>query len=412
MFCEGKMLGVLEVEGGMGDELLHEIDGQSFLFAFSGLAGGRNLLEGFVEPIFDYMDPDGHFKETERKISDINERLKSEDDAQLRLIRKEMSVQLQHWLFEQYVVHNAEGAQASIASIFSSKGLVPPGGTGECAGAKLLEYAYRHGYKPIAMGEFWYGKSPAKEIRRHGSFYPSCTSKCGPLLGFMLQGLDVQEPYGVTSDYSVVYEDEYIIVVDKPSGMLSVPGRIPQKSLLEHLRERYGTEEIFSCHRLDMDTSGYMVFARSLRCQSEIQIQFEKREVRKAYLAKLLPGENKLSKGMKGTIDLPLYPDWDNRPRQMVDHEDGKASLTDYEVLSELSGGFVMVRFVPHTGRTHQLRVHSAHQDGLGRPIFGDRLYGGLSNEGDNLCLRAVYLSLRHPISGEILRFEDSCTIL
>ena len=411
IFEEGKMLGVLEVENAPEDDpLINRIDGRDFLFAFSGLAGGTNKIDGFVPPIFDYMDPQGHFKRTETEISAINALLENcspEDAAALKIRRKEMSVELQKWLFDQYVVHNAQGQSQTIGEIFESRGLVPPGGTGECAAPKLLEYAYLRGYRPLAMGEFWYGKSYGKQLRMQGCFYPSCTSKCGPLLGFMLEGLDVEPSYGAADDYEVLYEDEAIIVASKPSGMLSVPGRIPSKSLLERLKERYRTEEIYSCHRLDMDTSGVMVFARSLRYQANLQGQFENREVEKSYLALLLPGEKPLNK--KGRIELPVYPDWDLRPRQKVDFDEGRPAVTDYEILETRPDGCCKVRFFPKTGRTHQLRVHSAHPDGLGRPIVGDRLYGGVRQNSVRLCLHAEKLTFTHPLRGEKITAQDTC---
>lgn len=392
LFSEGKMLGVLLAEG-------HK--GIIPLYAFSGLAGGRSSVEGFVPPIFDYSAPDGYFRTREAEISAAGQHEAAE-----------MSRELQAWLFDRYRVHNALGEEASIMEIFAGRGLVPPGGTGECAGPKLLEHAFRSGLKPLAMGEFWYGASPSSEVRASGRFYPSCTGKCGPLLSWMMKGLDVapnplDEGFSDGTEPQIIYEDEAIIVVDKPAGMLSVPGRVKAPSLLDWLRERFG--EVHSCHRLDMDTSGLMVFARNAEAKTALELQFAGREVSKTYRARLVAapansGRN-MKKGAKGTIALPLMTDWDDRPRQMVDKVNGKKAITEYEVTEVLPDGEVEVLFTPLTGRTHQLRVHAAHKEGLGRPIKGDRLYG--DSTGGRLWLHAVTLTFRHPSGGGTVTFSS-----
>ncbi len=373
LFAPGKMLGILKTDRG-------------FLYGFSGLAGGKAVIEGFVPPIFDCtkVDIDSH----------------SEEESQ----------RLQKWLFSQYKVLNALGQSRSILDIFADKGLVPPSGTGECAGPKMLQEAYLKGMKPLAMGEFWYGASPEREVRRQGCFYPSCTGKCGPLLEWMLQGLDVEaNPLDDDNLWSseeplIRFEDMHIIVVDKPSGMLAVPGRTAKKPLSRWLEEKCSCE-IFSCHRLDMDTSGLMVFAKSLQGQIEIRRQFEQRLVSKAYMAIIDPPLKGRITPREGKISLPLALDYYDRPRQMVDRENGKPAVTGYEIIRDLEDGRSLVRLVPYTGRTHQLRVHCAHEAGLGRPISGDRLYGGSPLAG-RLMLHACYLSFRHPETGERLTFK------
>jgi Pseudouridylate synthases, 23S RNA-specific len=396
LFAEGKMMGTLVTD-------------REVLYAFSGTAGGRSLVEGFVPPIYDLQNPDGHFKKREAEISVYNRLISdnpsSETSVELKRLRKEMSNELQEWIFDQYKVLNAKGECRTIKEIFGDQGLVPPGGTGDCAAPKLLQYAYLHGLKPLAMGEFWYGASPSREVRHQGCFYPSCTGKCGPLLGFMLQGLDV-EPNPLERDWelyepSIKYQDDDIIVVDKPSGMLAVPGRTAKKSLQEWLSEHFG-REVYSCHRLDMDTSGLMVFAFTLESKVSVEGQFAARSVEKQYLARLSSARaasRSLREGQEGTISLPLSLDYYDRPRQMVDFEAGKPAVTDFKVLEMLPNGEVDVLFTPHTGRTHQLRVHSAHNLGLGRPIKGDRLYGGTRDAV--LHLKAVKLSFTHPVSGK-----------
>ncbi|MCR5352584.1 MAG: RluA family pseudouridine synthase [Bacteroidales bacterium] len=350
-----------------------------------------------MPPIFDLTEPDGYFRKREAEIS-----VMPAGEA-----RKAASAELQTWIFEQYRVSNARGETIPIREVFARRGLVPPGGTGDCAAPKLLQYAYSHGLTPIAMGEFWYGASPASEVREQGRFYPSCTGKCGPLLSFMLEGLTV-EPNPLDREYTteaeprILHADDDILVVCKPSGMLAVPGRTRAISLLDWLRARYG--EVHSCHRLDMDTSGVMVFARNLPAKVELERQFAEREVVKTYRARLVSGNKPFGHAPRGTIALPLALDYYDRPRQMVDREHGKLAVTEYEVLAQLPDGEIDIRFRPKTGRTHQLRVHAAHADGLGRPIKGDRLYG--SPDGGRLWLHAETLTIHHPASGEEMCFE------
>lgn len=324
----------------------------------------------------------------------------------LKAQRAIMSDELQKWIFNQYVVHNALGEEKSIYEIFNSQGMTPPGGTGECAAPKLLEYAYRKGMTPIAMGEFWYGQSPQTAVRTHGHFYPSCTSKCGPLLGFMLKGLYIDSSYRTPDDPKIIFEDDYIVVASKPSGMPSVPGLDGKRSLLEWLKTNTGSG-IISVHRLDMDTSGVMVFAKDAVTAVAIQKQFENHTIRKTYMARLSPAKEgrPLKEGETGCIELPLNPDYDERPRQKVDMLNGKASLTEYEICKIHSDGSTDIMFYPKTGRTHQLRVHSAHTLGLGRPILGDMLYGGAFSE--RLHLHAYKLSFQHPADNILMEFSD-----
>ena len=382
-WAEGKMLGVLLTDRGP-------------IYAFSGLAGGRAQIEGFVPPIYDYTPEDGYFRRTEAAISSMQDGpLKSRESARL-----------QEWLFRQYKVCNARGEWSDVYTIFAERGLVPPGGTGDCAAPKLLQYAYTHGLTPLETGEFWYGEA-REQVREQGRFYPACTGKCGPLLSYMMQGLDV-EPNPLDSDYlysepKIIYSDEAIIVADKPSGMLSVPGRSSRKSLLDLLAGRFG--QAFSCHRLDMDTSGVMVFARTPEAKVCLDGQFAAGEVQKTYRARLEASPTPFRHRRSGTISLPLSSDYYDRPRQIVDYASGKAAITEYEVLEQFPGGEMDIPFRPRTGRTHQLRVHAAHPQGLGRPIKGDRLYG--SNSPGRLWLHAASLRFRHPISGEMMEFED-----
>ena len=415
------------------------------------------------------------------------------DIESLKKQRASMSESLQDWIFRQYIVHKSSGESASIAEIFAHKGLVPPGGTGECAAPKLLEYAYRNGLEPLAMGEFWYGRSPEAAVRTHGHFYPSCTSKCGPLLGYMLRGISSlssghtaegqneparrNEPVASQNEPEtpiIIYEDDAVIVVEKPSGMPSVPGLDGRQSLLEWLSsplsntqsissspskqniavmssEQSASRHPHAVHRLDMDTSGIMVFAKTHEAAVNLRGQFEHHTIRKTYIARVsAPEVGQTTKqehppiaqsqesfryptaqtGNTGTIDLPLSPDYDERPRQKVDFKQGKDAYTEYEVIKENPDGTADLLLYPHTGRTHQLRVHCAHTLGLGRPILGDLLYGAHSiydsksnitwqsgkqqggftepHHPTRLHLHALSITFIHPLTAEPLTFTSN----
>lgn len=330
----------------------------------------------------------------------------SEIEGKIDIARKERSrasEELQRWISESCSVHNFDNETLSIMEIFRVQGLIPPGGTGECAAPKLLEYAALNGLHPLEMGEFWYGQSPSTAVRNHGHFYPSCTSKCGPLLKFMMRGLSVQEPPISIPEPMIIYLDRDIVVVVKPSGIPSVKGTDGRISLEEWLR--INTKgEIFPVHRLDMDTSGIMIYARNPESEVFLKREFEEHIVRKEYRARLLPW-NKIPE--KGTVELPLSPDYDERPRQMVNSNNGKGAVTRYTVTGIDKDGLIEVSFFPHTGRTHQLRVHAAHKSGLGCPIAGDMLYGA-GAFGERLCLHAYAIAFIHPRSAEPLSFATT----
>ena len=385
----GKMFGVLVVESS---------DGLAFLAAYSGLLAGRNDWDYFVPPVYDAQQPDGHFKTTEREIS-LATHLSP-------LTSKQMSQELQLWLFHQYQLLNAHGETKDLVDIWQSyysrpkllqKFPLPPGGTGDCCAPKLLQYAYQHGLKPVCMAEFWWGAPTKEELRQHLNYYPACRGKCKPILTWMLQGLDVDpdpETLGLQHlEIPTVYEDNDLLVIDKPSGILSVPGRIEDYSVETVMRERYPDSIV--AHRLDMGTSGLLIVAKNGEAYRILQQQFIHHEVRKKYLALLeQPGQG------TGVISLPLRPDPMNRPRQVVDMLHGKRAVTRYEYISDR-----LVALWPETGRTHQLRIHCAHPDGLANPIVGDELYG---TRDKRLCLHAAEIWFRHPVTGSEMHFETT----
>ena len=383
--------------------------------------------------------------------------------------RKQMSDELQRWLFSAYRMLNAKGEERDLIDIFREyTHAMPPAGAGDCCAPKLLQYAYLHHLRPVCMAEFWWGESPASEIRHHLHYYPACRSKCLPILTHMLKGLDVAPNPLAQKRHSaeprVLYADEYIMVVDKPAGMLSVPGKaesvrsefsdsanISVEEYFANLQlptnSQFTTEQftigeadnsklkiqnskfLKAAHRLDMDTSGLLVLARTEEAYVELQRQFASRETVKRYEAVLsgVPTQNSKLKtqnsstqpsGCLEAISLPLIADINDRPRQRVDMEHGKPALTLYNIVEvravdantavayttkKVDKRRTLVHLYPKTGRTHQLRVHCAHPLGLACPILGDPLYG--TERADRMYLHAAELTFRHPITGEPMHF-------
>lgn len=499
-FCreleEGKMLGVLIAKDPSG--VSHS------LYAFSGQLGtGGFFHKGFVGPVFDYLQPDGHFKTKEADISRQNidislfeknslakikrdfetakERLdagiseyrekcrlsKLERDAkreagvtdetelatmirqsqfekaELHRLKKEAAAKLkpfeetlkrakehleamktkrrldsetlQQWLFNNCKLLNARGETKSISEIFADTPMrIPPSGAGECCAPKLLQAAYLRGWQPIAIAEYWYGKPKEGEVRIHGMHYPACRGKCLPVLGWMLQGLPIEPP--LNSDFQplasnnpeIIFENEWFCVVNKPSGMLSVPGKGAAISVQQWLEEKYGSDRnVKVAHRLDQDTSGLLIATFGQPSYKVMQTMFAMRRMTKTYIAELDGDYESRVLPEKGCIKLPLSPDWLDRPRQKIDFDNGKEAVTDFEFIGT-SEGRSRIMFHPHTGRTHQLRVHAASGMGLGMPITGDRLYGKNFGSGtDRLHLHAQKIEFTFPIDRKHYCFES-----
>lgn len=322
----------------------------------------------------------------------------------LKTERKSRSAALQQQLFEQFKMLNARGEIKTLCEIFEQTAQkIPPAGAGECAAPKLLQTAYLSGWQPIAMAEFWWGASPKTEIRHHGHYYPACKGKCEPILSHMLQGLKVEENpmlkrmQCAIREPEIVFEDQWLLVLNKPAGMLSVPGKEDVVSIYSLMCERYPEADgPMIVHRLDMATSGLLIIAKTKRVHQHLQSQFKSRLVRKRYIA-LLEG---IVAQNEGNIELPLCPNPLDRPRQIVDTEHGKPAITDFKVLERMDNR-TRIAFYPRTGRTHQLRVHAAHPHGLHCPIVGDELYG---QKADRLYLHAESLEFMHPITGENIK--------
>lgn len=341
-----------------------------------------------------------------------------ENILRLKQLRKQLSDALQQWLFSQFRMLNQEGESKDLLEIFRDEALkeypqaaiatsriaalkmVPPAGSGECCEPKLLQYAYQHGYKPLQMAMFWWGESPKEEIRHHLQFYPACNGKCKPILHWMLP-TSTFEPEAINlSIYDKVetlYEDREIAVIHKPEGLLSVPGKdAAQPSVYALMRRKYpeATGPLI-VHRLDMATSGVLLIAKTEFAYHRLQQAFLNHQIQKKYVA-IISGRDIPEKGI---ISLPLLPDYLNRPRQMVNHEQGKEAITEYEILERIDGFHLRIALYPKTGRTHQLRVHCAHQEGLNAPILGDPLYG--NEKAARLHLHAEEITFEHPLTGK-----------
>ncbi len=339
----------------------------------------------------------------EQRLSELKLQLSA-----LQKRRKTQSNALQHKLHRQYRFLNIFGKQRDLVDIFAdTTNPVPPAGAGECAAPKLLQYAFKHGLQPLALAEFWWGESPKSEVRQHKKFYPSCNSKCQPILGHMMQGLDVEpnplaENWAADKALEILFQDEAMVVVNKPSGLLSVPGKTIKDSAYTRLQAMFpDSEGPFVIHRLDMATSGILVFALTKRANKSLQKQFITRGVQKRYMA-LLEGE--ISEP-EGEISLPMRGDPIDRPRQLVCFDHGKPAETYWQLI-EVKNGRSKVYMYPKTGRTHQLRVHSAHHLGLNMPMVGDGLYG---EKADRLHLHAEMLELDHPYSKQRMNFHADC---
>ena len=345
----------------------------------------------------------------QQEIDTAKSRLDAIDNriAQWKTERSKRSAALQERIFSHFIMLNASGESRDLCEIFvDTPQHTPPAGAGECAAPKLLQYAYTNSYHPLAMAEFWVGNSPKEEIRRHGCFYPSCKAKCEPILGWMLQGLDVEpnplEKQIDEAPLNVIFEDEWLIVVNKPAGMLSIPGKLSSDSLQERVqRLRPSEEPPMIVHRLDMATSGLLIFAKTKEVHKRMQALFKTHDIKKQYTA-ILDGEIQIN---SGEIRLPLILNPKERPLQMVSHTHGKPAITRFEVVS-CSEGKTRVHFYPITGRTHQLRIHAAHPEGLNTPILGDTLYG---TPADRLYLHAETLDFTHPITGKHIHLATPC---
>ena len=406
----GKMFGVLVVEG----ERVSGLEGERYLAAFSAKLDGSYLHEGFVPPVYAMTEePIGHNKEESRR--------------------------LQRLLFANYNFVNGKGESKNLLEIFKDEKPIvpadewfvdkgerlkvkgertptPPSGAGECCAPKLLQYALTHGLKPLQLAEFWVGAPSKTEIRQEGAYYAPCSGRCVPILRHMTQGLDELKIEGVKELKSegfqkpeILFEDDYLMVVNKPAGLLSVPGKTDEPSAESLLHAK-------PVHRLDQDTSGLLVLAKTPDVYTTLQSYFQRRDILKRYEAVLCPNGDASLNGANdandGMIDLPLLPNPYDRPRQMVSLEHGKPAITRYHIREHHPDGTLFVDFYPLTGRTHQLRVHAAHPEGLNAPIVGDRLYngdaslnGGLLNGEGRLMLHAAEIRFVHPITKKEMHF-------
>lgn len=473
--ADGKMFGVLCYSDAGGK--------RGYIAAYSGQVCGRGDWPEFVPAVFDYLQPDGFFKQHEAEITVINQQIrdrekvaatsssdsniddsdpkplthkgKKDDETDemyirrrqfenaelhrwkqrerarqiemeamrqaekektdtLKTLRRQKSDFLQRWLFSNFRMRNAMGETKDLLQIaqwYNNSPVLPPAGSGECCEPKLLQYAFANGLHPESMAMFWWGKSPKNEVRHHLAFYPACNNKCKPILLWMLQGVDVDsnpldseaDDERLVAEIKYLYEDDCICVISKPSGLLSVPGKSRRRSVMSEMRRRYpDTCSPLIVHRLDMDTSGLMVIAKTMDAYHHLQRQFATHQIKKRYVAVLELPVHSIDK--EGRIELPLRPDLDNRPRQVVDFEHGRQTVTLYKMVDDRR-----IWLYPQTGRTHQLRVHCAHRLGLGVPILGDNLYG--TKKAQRLMLHAEEIAFTHPSSGRLMTMVDPVSL-
>jgi tRNA pseudouridine32 synthase/23S rRNA pseudouridine746 synthase len=333
----------------------------------------------------------------------------SDEIIHLKALRKTMSAALQNRIFQQYRFLNIAGIEKDLVDIFkNTPRIIPPAGSGDCAAPKLLQYAFQWGLQPLVMAEFWWGAAPKSEIRQQGNFYGACLGKCQPILTHMLDGMTLDENPLLTNpaegkSLDIIYQDDDMLVINKPAEFLSVPGKNIEDSVYSRMKALFPqAHSPFIVHRLDMSTSGLMVIALTKRAHKNLQKQFINRTIKKSYIA-LIDGDLTQDKGI---INLPLRGDINDRPRQRVCQQQGKPAETSWQVLERRVNGTQIstkVELFPVTGRTHQLRVHCAHPLGLNMPIIGDDLYG---KKSDRLHLHAQKLILNHPINKDLLEFN------
>ena len=365
------------------------------------------LIENLkTESIREQLEAKDFIREINLKYHELEQLFLEKDNIiqELKEERAAKSSRLQKEIFEQYTFLNQAQKTKSLLEIFSQTVFqTPPAGAGECAAPKLLQYAFLNQLEPICMAEFWWGKSPNSEVRLHEQYYPACRGKCEPILAHMLEGISLEKnpmlEQATVKEIPVVYEDEYLLLVNKPPEFLSVPGKELKDSVYERMRLKFpNASGPLLVHRLDMSTSGLLLIAKTEEIYKHLQSQFIRRIVKKSYIA-LLDG---IVNQLEGDISLPLRVDLEDRPKQLVCYEHGKNAFTKYKVLS-IENGKTRIQFFPITGRTHQLRVHAAHNLGLNCPIIGDDLYG---TKGERLCLHAQWIQFKHPITKETVEFS------
>jgi tRNA pseudouridine32 synthase/23S rRNA pseudouridine746 synthase len=339
------------------------------------------------------------------KIEKISKEFKLFEDkiTSLKKERKEKSNYLQQTLFSKYAFLNQQKELKNLLAIFNDPAIKPPAGSGECAAPKLLQYAFANHLKPIAMAEFWWGISPSAAVRQHKNYYPACQGRCKPILTHMLEGTAMDanlllENLSEKQVLEIIYEDDVLIVVNKPAEFLSVPGKDIKDSVYTRIKEKYpAATGPLIVHRLDMSTSGILLLTKTKEANKVLQHQFINRTIKKRYVA-LLDGS--LAEN-SGKINLPLRVDLDDRPKQLVDFTHGKPAETNWKTIYK-ENGKTRVHFYPITGRTHQLRMHAAHKDGLNTPIVGDDLYGTKENR---LHLHAEFIEFLHPTTAKKMSF-------
>ena len=385
------------------DRKIRKIEGAQNLDKFSLDILSKKLKQESFNDQFFYKELLAYYQlkidKDKIKVRSFSERIVS-----LKKLRKESSALLQMTLFDKFQFLNKQKEKKALIAIFNNPKEKPPAGSGECAAPKLLQFAFKNDLTPICLGEFWWGISPNSAIRKHKNFYPACQGRCKPILNYMLEGIPMDENLLIKSlsrekVIEIIYEDDVLLVINKPAELLSVPGKEIKDAVYTRMKEKYpNATGPLIVHRLDMSTSGLLLLTKTKEANKVLQSQFIKRTVKKRYIA-LLDGDLRED---KGKIKLPLRLDIDDRPKQLVCYEAGKNAETIWEVI-ERKNNKTRVYFYPITGRTHQLRIHAAHKNGLNSPIIGDDLYG---KKQDRLYLHAEYIQFSHPVSNKKISFR------
>lgn len=358
----------------------------------------------FLPPIVSASKIDQALLQNDKAIHELTKEIAAcTDSEKIRRLKTERTALTDQSLlkvFDLYSFHCADGKMRSLKTICAERNMktLPPTGTGECCAPKLLDYAFAFSMQPLSLCEAYYQKGQELKPRS------PCDERCGIVLPSML-GLEL------------LYRDEHIAVINKPSGLLSIPGRGIEKldSVTTRLKRLFpaGIEQP-SVHRLDMETSGLMVLAFTKEAHRILSRQFMEGQVSKKYTALLDGVLAKKGIAQEGCMELYFRLDVDNRPHQIWDSVYGKKAVTSWRILNverytapDLSvRNVTRVEFVPHTGRTHQLRLASADSHGFATPIIGDTLYGKCT-PGERLMLHACHLEFIHPATNEAMVFKS-----
>ena len=350
-------------------------------------------------------------RELDRLKALLSQAIREEEKMHYRIHSETQKALYADWRhrLEQIQLSNAIGQQQSLFQLLSDsiekeewlKALL------RSSLPALINLARKNQDKLLAFGSFWWGRLPSHDVRQNGVFYSFAKERHARFLDFQLLGESLETNLLAVDHFAhwkadIIYEDDDLVAVNKPAGMLSVPGKHPVNNVYNTVLSLYPQASgPMLLHRLDMATSGVLLFAKNKTTHQQMQNAFAQGWIKKRYIALL----EKCPESLQGSINLPLCLNPLDRPRQMVSRAYGKAALTEYEVLGN-EGLLTRVAFFPKTGRTHQLRLHAAHRRGLNSAIVGDDLYG---HPAERLYLHAESLQFTHPKTGQLITIKAPC---